>query len=314
MVDGNEIKRKIFGALSASGDLTVSQLATMLRLREHVVRYQLNQLLRSETIHRTVLIDQRALGMLVYSIFFDVPPASQDAVITFFKKRSAVRWFAKFNGPQKFELSIIAANAGEVEKLFLELNEEIGVNLRNRRVALSEDRFEWGMRFLSTEYYRRSPRILRRGGIYSYDELDLKILRELRQDSYLTSNGLARRVGVAASSLAYRLAQLRKANVISDDIYEVRRNNQYAHAVLLVCMKVRSRQSHLKFLEFCQDHPHVKGLIVDVGGWDYRVSLYGDSAEDLLCTADLLPRKLPRFVDSVSVYQRREILKVAAGV
>lgn len=314
MADGNEIKRKIFGALSATGDLTISQLATMLRLKEHVVRYQLNQLLRSETIRRTVLVNQRALGMLVYTIFFDVPPASQEAVVAFLRKRREVWWLAIFNGPQTFELSLVAANGEDIEKLFLELNEETGVNLRNRRVALRGDRLEWGMRFLSAEYYNRSPHILRREPMYDYDELDIKILRELHHDSYLTSNGLARRVGIAASSLTYRLTQLRKASVISDDIYEVRRDGEYVNVVLLVSMKLRSKQSHAKLLQFCQENPHVKGISVEVGAWDYRLSLYGDSIEDLLRTADLLPRKLSRLVDSVSVFLRREILKSAAGV
>ena len=314
MAGGNEIKRRIFGALSAAGDLTVTQLSGMLRLKEHVVRYQLNHLLRSGTIHRTVLVDQRALGMMVCTIFFDIPAPALDTVVDFIRKRREVWWFAMFNGPLKLEVSLVAPDAGFVEKFFFELGEETGVNLQNRRVALGEDRYEWGMRFLSEEYHNRNPHILKRGTLYQWDDIDIKILRGLFSDLYMTSNGLARSVGVAASSLAYRLAQLRKARVISDDIYEVLRDSEYCNAVLLVSMKVRSRQSHTKVLEFCQTQPHVKGLSVDVGAWDYRVSLYGDRAEDLLKVADQLSAKLSRFVESVSVFLRREILKSAAGV
>jgi predicted ArsR family transcriptional regulator len=61
-MDGNELQKKIVGILTTQGNVTVSQLAKRLRVRPHSVRYQLDKLVESKSLEKSILVNQRALG------------------------------------------------------------------------------------------------------------------------------------------------------------------------------------------------------------------------------------------------------------
>jgi len=68
-MDGNELQKKIVGILTTQGNVTVSQLAKRLRVRPHSVRYQLDKLVESKSLEKSILVNQRALGYQIFNLF-----------------------------------------------------------------------------------------------------------------------------------------------------------------------------------------------------------------------------------------------------
>jgi len=315
MQNGAELKRKILGAISSRGNMSVNDLAKHLRARPHVVRYQLDQLLLSGAISRSVLIDQRNLGYLICSIHFDLPTKAADAALKFLNEQREVCWLSQNTGEREFEMSVIVPDSTGLLNLITSLGESAGINLKNHSVTFEEDLYHWGLRFLSKGEHPTTPVVFRKRPIFSPDRLDLQLLRACKGSEHVEMAQLAKKYKVPPSTIKYRLQRLEAAGVISEERYFlIRAVDDIARAQLEVTLTARTKENEKRLVAFCHEDPHVFVLLAGVGHWDYKIVLYGNSLSEIYSAEERFRRNFASILGSTSLYIRRKMIKNTSGL
>ena len=315
MGNAEDIQKQILGEISIRGNIPAEALAKRIRVRPHVVRYHLHRLLRSGSLRRTVLIDQRNLGYQSSTILFNLTTQYQSNAIKFFQSRRCISWLAHNNGIREFEMSLVTTSPADAIALTTDLANKTGATVLDPLVAYEEDIYEWGLRVFSAQPELVKPLAFKRQGHFEADDLDTRIIRAYRECDDSDLNSLARQVGAARSTLIYRLERLRNAGVISDDLYVVMDSfNPTPKGCVFVQIGPLSKSIHERFLAFCQNKRHVSSLVACTGNWDYRLIVYGRDMQDLFDFEDSLKATFQSEIRGYHMVLRRRFLKLSAGV
>ncbi len=315
VVSLSDIQREILGILSMTGSLTLEQLSRQLKLKPHNVRYQLNLLLEARRASRGVLINQRALGYQAFNIFFDVARAKTAKVLDFARGRPEVAWLCQNIGSRRFEVTMVERDYRGVSAFLRTLGDETGGALRNLVFTIEGEVRHWGLRFLVKN---SSPKptvcFVTPKEHTEVDDLDRQIMKVLQsgQDSSLLQIGAT--VGAAASTVKYRIERLRRAGVLSDELYFVESNSDFLQAQLVLSLKARSTENEGRLLEVCSSNPHVEALISGVGAWDFKIVFQAESMRHLIDVQDGLIHDLGRMIDRSETYVRDKVLWIAPGI
>ena len=310
----DDLKRRLLGVLSVSGGITVGQLAKELGTKPHVVRYQMQQLIDSNTIRRTVLVNPWALGLQAFNIFFDLPPRNAKAAIEFLKGRPEVLWLARNGGPRRYEVTLIAEDFRGIREILEALGEDVGVHVERPVFSVEGEMCHWGLRFLLEA--TNTPPLVRFAipkEPVKLDELDRQLVWYFNQVSEATVNNATRVVHAAQSTIQYRLKRLKDEQVISDDVFFPTLQQGFVQAQLVLNMLSRSKENQARIFRFCQDEKNVQSLICGVGSWDFKLIVDGDSIGDILTVQDRLNFEFSKIIAGSSLYIRDEILLSTPG-
>jgi DNA-binding Lrp family transcriptional regulator len=315
VVNLSDIQREILGILTITGSLTLEQLSKQLKLKPHNVRYQLKLLLEAGRASRGILINQRALGYQVFNIFFDVARSKTSKVLDFARRRPEVGWLCQNIGSRRFEMTIIERDYCGVSGFLRALGDETGGALRNPVFTVEGEVRHWGLRFLAKvssptpTVFFPTPRELT-----EVDDLDRRIMNILRSGENSSVLQIGAALGAATSTVKYRLERLKKAGVLSDELYFVKSNGDFLQGQLLLALRSRSTENEVHVLGLCSTNLHVEALISGVGGWDFKIVFQGESMRHLIDVQDGLLSELGNIVDRSETLIRDKILWVAPGV
>ncbi len=310
-----DIQKQILGEITLRGNITVAALAKQLKIRPHVVRYNLHRLLKSGSLRRTVYIDQRKLGYNICSILFNLKPEHQAAAVRLLLNRRCVSWLERNNGVREFEMSLVIKSPADVIELTTELANKTGATLLDPLIGYEEDIYEWGFRVFMAQPNLVNPLVFSKSGRFEADDLDTRIIRAYREFDDSDANSLARQVRTTRSTLMYRLARLRNAGVISDDLYLVMDSfNPTPKGCVFLQIDAQSKSLHERFLAFCQAKRQVSSLLVCTGNWDYRLIVYGRDMRDIFEFEDSLKMAFQSEIRSYHLALRRQLLKICAGL
>ncbi len=315
VVSLSDIQRKILGILSMTGSLTLEQLSKQLKLRPHNVRYQLNLLFRAKRVSRGILINQRALGYQVFNVFFDIARPKTAKVLDFACKRSEVSWLCQNIGPRRFELTLVARDYRGVSAFLGALGDEADAALRNPVFTVEGEIRHWGLRFLAKSsaptpsVFFSAPQELT-----EVDDLDRRIMNMLQSAENSAVLQIGSALGVATSTIKYRIERLKKVGVLSDELYFVESNFDFLQAQLVLSLKARSNENAARILAVCSNNLHVEGLISGVGAWDFKIIFQAESMRQLIEVQDALLHDLGRIVDKSETYVRDKVLWIAPGI
>jgi DNA-binding Lrp family transcriptional regulator len=312
-----EIQKEILGILSTFANISVSELAALLQIKPHVVRYNLQTLLDSRRINASAFINHRALGLLAFNMFFDLPASKQAKALQFLGQRPEVSWLTTVTGPRRFEATIAARDPDSHTRFLKDLGQATGTHLREPIFAIETEARHWGLRFLvkrfptrrSTPMHFYSP-----ARPYVLDEVDRRILIASASPASLTLRHLADTVKVPQTTLKYRLDKLIAAQVLSEPLFFVEANTFYMQAQLVMNLKTLSPESYVRVVKACEENRHVEGLISGVGNWDFKVILVAESFKQLLAVERLLLQTLARDISRSSLYLRGQVLAANPGV
>ena len=314
-MDGNELQKKIVGILTTQGNVTVSQLAKRLRVRPHSVRYQLDKLVESKSLEKSILVNQRALGYQIFNLFFDLPASRARKGEEFLKNKEEVAWLTKNIGAQKYEMTLAVQDYSTMWKLFRALGDEVGTTPRNVVIAVEGEVMHWGLRCL-TETFSSSPiaHFTTVSQNVSIDLLDRRIIHAFGSPNVSSFGSLATKLGVSASTVKYRFERLRADGVISDEGYFFRLPLNLFQAQLVIQLRSRTREIEDGIVSICAKNPNVEGLISGVGNWDFKILIAAESLRELLEVEEALVMALGKRVFKHSMYIREKVIVKRSGV
>jgi len=142
------------------------------------------------------------------------------------------------------------------------------------------------------------------------DKLDKKILALLQQDSCLTNNELAEKVGLSPSPCWRRVKRLEEEGVITSRVTLVAPAAVGLHvfAYALISLESHHPETLQAFDRFVQQTPQVLECCSMSGSYDYLVKIVSHSMDDyeLLLSGQLLKLKGVRSVNTSFVLNRKK--------
>jgi DNA-binding Lrp family transcriptional regulator len=310
-----DIQKRILGEISMRGNISAEALAKEMKVRPHVVRYHLHQLLKSGSLRRTVLMDQRKLGYLICTVLFNMLPHYQTSVLRFLRSHRCVSWLTQNSGFREFEMALVVKSPADVIDFMTELAEKTGASLLDQMIAYEEDMYDWGLRIYMPQPALSKPIVFTRSRLFEADELDTRILRTYREIEDTSPSALSRRIATPQSTLQHRLTKLRDAAVITEDLYVlIETFNPIPKGCVFLKLNSRTKAAHQRLLSFCQTQRQVSTLLESFGNWDYRLIAYGKDMQDFFEFEDALKATLQSDVNACHISMRRRFLKLAAGV
>lgn len=314
-MDGKTLQNNIVGILTTQGNVTVSQLAKRLRVRPHSVRYQLDRLVQSKVIEKSILINQRALGYQVFNLFFDLPPSRAKKALAFLTARGEVAQLTQNIGPRRYEMTVSVKDYTALSNLFQEMGDACGTTPRDVITAIEGEMFHWGLRFL-TDGPASNPIVhfTTSRDILALDSLDRELINLFQSSNVADTSSISKRLRVSQSTVRYRFDKLRSSGAISEEFYFSSVPMQIFEAQTVLQLRARSHESRETILSLCQRHPHVESLLCGMGNWDYKLLLSGDSLPEILRVDKEITEELAKLVLKQSLYIRETVIDRGSGL
>jgi|GEM_PF-3832073 len=315
VVSLSDIQREILGTLSVSGSITLEQLSSRLKLKPHNVRYQLNLLFEARRVSRGFLINQRALGFQVFNVFFDLPRAKSASFVEFARTRTEVAWLCQNIGPRRFEVTMVQRDYGDLCAFLRALGDNVGTSLRDPVFSVEGEIRHWGLRFLARNASAEPVVLFSTPRQFEeFDELDRRVLSLLMSGESCSTPHLGAVMRVAPSTVKYRIERLRRAGVLSHELFFADSNRDLLQAQLVINLKARSTENEARILGICCSNLHVEGLISGIGAWDFKIIFQAESMRGLIDVQDKLLNQIGGIVDRSETYIRDRVMKIAPGI
>ncbi len=236
-----------------------------------------------QTMHARGLIEPimfynpYALGIFEYQAFLSILSKGDRARKKFIKtiqSFEAVSWLGEIGGKFNYDVFIKANSITEVSDFFDDLSARVpDIEYEKAIAALLS------LTYQLPKYLGQMPGGIKHQTIrYGYiperpkhDELDLKILRALIDGPPLPFTHVARRVGISASTLEYRIQTLRARRIILGFGYLISSFSfGYQPYLLMFEMKRLTAAARKKMAGLCVEHSNVTYLAEYLGEWDFK--------------------------------------------
>ncbi len=306
-------QRNILAHLTQMPNASAKAVAARAKVREYSVRYAIQHFLKLGWVQPVYMINPMPLGLRPFNIFFSVNSRRSESVIKILASDPRVGWVTEQTGNPRYEVTVLIKDPFELAKLLDQVGREARVAFDDREWAVETGYYYYGERYLgvnSTEPIHVAEYNLKEN--YKADRLDLAILDQLRgshESRMAPVSELARKLKHAQTTVAYRVEQLSRARVLSPKLFlldpEKAGLSQYQ---VVVNLRSMDRNVHEELLDFCGTQPSVTTLIKGFGGWDYKMVVQGESADDGLQVRDQFERRFGDAICEIQLLARRRII------
>jgi len=281
-----EIEAKILAAIGTRGDITIAELSKLTQLRVHVCRNAIDTMLRRNMIFRRVVVNPCALGNSIYVLWFSLNPkhsARRSKFLKWIVDHDSVGYLGEFEGEYSFKIDIYAKNINELNQFMADLTTNFGEIILKESLSCMLSFLYLGYKFFAPQSSQRSA--IQIGALgdatVEIDETDHKILREICSIRNLSNAAVARKIGIAATTLDYRVKRLRERKVIVGYQIVAEVGSMYAlgHAAYAHRVRLTSLEKGAidRVRKFANSDPSVYSMTHVVGSFQIEICTVGDS-------------------------------------
>lgn len=274
----NDKERSVVAALAARADTPLTEVAKILGLPVHAVRYALDRLIEQKVVRYCPFVNVFALGYTPYSVYVRLVPewrAKSEQIVEWLRTKSAVSWVAQLGGSYDLCISILAESPVEVTGFLESFATEVG-DCISQKAVVSQTKFC----FYPAHYWQsrehKPPVVTYEGGgtPVELDGVDKKILSGIVQYTFTSHRDLARQLGMAFSTLETRLERLSRSGVLPATVYLVNSPilGIQPYKILVHVKGLRAKVADTLH-SFCLSAPQVTTIISNLGSWDYEVGI-----------------------------------------
>jgi DNA-binding Lrp family transcriptional regulator len=269
---------KVISSMSLQADCALQDIAKECKLRPHVVRYVLSDLIRDGRARAFPIVNVHALGYTDYCVFLTLTSenkASRQRVLRFFSESERTAWVAELSGEYHYTVSIFARDVFEVDSYFRELAIAVPGIVVEKSVAIRIlwTTFRW--KYLSNhpskvEYITRTKSTT----IETLDQTDHSILRALAQDSLAPRTHQARIAGIPVTTLHHRVKGLQARGILLGTVCFIDMAYLGIHSFrLLIGAKNSSAKLTQALWDFSYKHQNIVGFVHCLAAWDYEINV-----------------------------------------
>lgn len=291
-------ERDVLAALTLRGDITVKEIAKLVQLKEHRVRYIFDKMVASGCCYFYPTINPHRLGYLYCSLFVELQSGGATArqtLLDALTTNRATKTVGVLGGEYQFEVVVWLAGIQDLTSFFNAISSacpgidyRIDFTLLGKAYFFSANFLEPRMQTSSLIAYgpTNEPPLL-------LDALDDDIINKLSTSPFTSARHLARAVGIPESTLTYRLNKLKEERVIICMGYMI--DHLRVGLTLTTLLIKAKRPSHKlteRLLTFAQANGSIGFLAESFGAWDYQMGVLLYDQTKLSAVIDRLQESL----------------------
>ncbi len=211
----DKIDEKLVGVLDSNPRISLSKLASLVRISQQVADYRLKRLLKKKIITLFgAIINLSSLGLEQYRVFFRFNARYLDInkVLDFLKNTKTVYWAARIGGKYDLLITFFVKDFAEFDQFIDTLNKKFPGLIRDYQACYGLEHIICHHKFASKDIttfsygYNDKPE--------SVDEVDMLILRELKKNCRTSAVSIAKGKKFTYKTVLNRIKMLEKQKVI----------------------------------------------------------------------------------------------------
>jgi DNA-binding Lrp family transcriptional regulator len=217
----DKLDKKIILALERDGTAHNRKIARAVRSSPEVVRYRIARLEREGVIAcHMALVNVSEIGFVAHGVYCRIKSTASD------KDRSKwfdvlmghprIQWVSEFGGRFDIAFSLQAKNSYEFYSSLNDLKAQLGDYLEGWDTAIRMFLIQYPRDYLLTDvrHHADEPYWGKELHQQIIDSIDFKLLKAYSQNARIEISELAKKVGMPASTAAFRLKRLRERKII----------------------------------------------------------------------------------------------------
>lgn len=311
-----EVERDLISSIQLNATMPLSRLSRHAKHPPHVLNYALQKLKDSRVLFYHAFIDMSALDVVQYTVFFSLSSSmkvSKEALISYLVSSEQVSWVGLLGGDFQCGVSICVRTVPDFSDFLTTLGNKFGGVFFEKSIAVLSHLYHFRMKYLSSRKGNiEFLEIGRKPTNFCGDELDHKILSALANSTSPSRRHIATQLGVAHSTVDYRIDRLEKNNIIVGHSYLADTSAFGVHMYLLVLyVKTVDEKFKRTLFDFCLKHQNVNFLIEYLGAWDYEVGVEVENAKDILTITEQFYSRFGEMLNTIKVLQVFDYPKVS---
>lgn len=309
--------REIVTAVQLYADLPDSEIARKLHLREHTVRRTIAQLIERGSLRKHYLVNRLAFGMSEYGLFFREVVGQQHKqakLIEGLRNSGRVAWMGRFIGDYTWGVGILARSPQSFMDHVEELCSKYGAVIDGKAITIKPSITLFNTPIADDTRSKKAVVEVTTSVEEAVDleETDHAILFSLNRFPYLSVRERARQLGLAVSTLQYRLQQLRKQEVLRGAFYDFWDESLGLQVFrLLVSTQGVDRKIDRALHKYLMEIGGSFVFMPSIGAWDYEIAVAERSSAEIYGVIQTIQTRFYPHVNSVKLLVGTAGIKVS---
>lgn len=303
--------KKIIYELDIDSRQPLSQLAKKVGLSKQGASLKLNNLLKKGIIKSTIaILNTPLMGRLSFRMYFkliDITPEAEEKFKQHMIMHSDVPWLIGCEGIWDYIIVVFPLNFEEFEKFMVELNNKFGQYIERKDIALVTRAYHFRSGYILGKKKELEPFVYagQPSQLVKLDEHDEQIMSLLAQNSRMSLVELAKRVGLKAKTIAYRVERLKELNAIEGFTLTVDYDKLgFERYKVFIRSKNLSEEDEKKFIQYTRMHPYLLYYSKSIGLSDVELELI---VKDSIHLREIISAIRDKFSHLIKSYETMKI-------
>lgn len=312
----DKIDRKILYQLDLNSRQSFSQISRKLGQPKTKISYRIKQLQKKGIIKNFyTVIDSFKLGYIsfrIYLTFENINQRIQNEIIQYFVDDTYTWWVGKTEG--RFDIVIVlwVKNINDFyafwEKTLSKYRKYFDKQIFSVYTQLHHYRYSFLLDDLN-KVDRNKFEITGGGKLVNYDDIDMKILRFLADNSRIETIKIAKKLGITSKTIQKRIKRLKNLNVILGYRIQIDYSKlDYVYYKLDIDLNDYSKKNSL--ISYIKYNPHLIFIDKTTGMADVELEFYVKNLQHILEIINDIIDSFPNLVKKYHYFYIKKIYKV----
>lgn len=309
--------RKILYQLDLNARMPTTELAKKVGLSQPACHYRLENLIKKGVIKFFLTnIDYGFFGYFPYRFFCRLQNLTQEKekhLIEFLKKSDVVPFLASCTGRYDLMFCVMAKNISELKENINQIKNKFGENFSEQQIATiiqgefySKDYLlekEKRTIFDKKEFGEQIHRL-------NLDKKDLIILKELSNNSRISTIELGDKTKLSIDAVRYRIKNLEKNKIING--YTIYLDNSVIDSLrykLMIQLHGANEQKEKKIIDYAKQFSNMVYVVKTFGAWDIELDFEVKSPEEFNNLLREIKNANSELIKEYQVIQLTEVFK-----
>jgi DNA-binding Lrp family transcriptional regulator len=296
-------ERRFISVVQHRAQCSIAEIARAAGCSERVARYTLDSLRERKILTRQAYLDVYRLGLSYSTLFFSLMPDSKKKtrqLVQYLKQSPRVSYFVALGGDFDFCIDVCVRETLELLDFMQALSNEFGALFNTKSHTSMLSLTDYPLILGGGE--RREQSCLSCGlgdkTRVAIDQIDHQILSLLSNSPEATARDFSKDLGIAKSTLEYRISRLEKRGIIRGYRYFLD-SSKFGLQSFVHCVYLRGVSKRLRnlLIQFCEQNPSISYHLECAGDWDFEFGTSVYTAHEVI---DILDDLQERFGVAIS--------------
>ena len=298
---------KILATLSKDCRTSLTQIAKAVGVSREVADYRIKKLVKTGIIKSFCTdVNLQALGFTKHVVYLElknVDKEKEENIFQYLKNHKFISWIVTSTGKWSVIFDIHAKNTQHLSQLIKELKQEIGIYFGEYEIVTLEKYYYYHSKFFNEKEKIQE----KKNKNISLDEIDLLLLRTLRNNARIDYVKLSEKVKLTPEAISKRIKKLKENNIINQFyIFPDLTRLGFEHYNVQINLENIDNEKENKIMNYLQHHKSVSFIYKPISHWDIEFGVFvknpGELRDFMLQLRTLHPENI-RIKDATLFYE-----------